>query len=135
MKKLVALILLALALPATGQVIYACQYSRAIGFVSEQGSWKSTTFKLEKPFFLSLDSRGLPDEKSLAVFRMMPNKVTCERFAIDRDAIGCGEGQGASGLTFNTKTLEGAVSAIFGAGLTDPPRDTLSIKVFSCQKM
>lgn len=135
MKKLIALILWVSALPAIGQVVYACQYSNSSGFVYEAGRWKPTSFVLKKPFFLTLNSQGLPDEKSLEALGMLASRVTCGRPITIGDAIGCGEARTAGALSFNTKTLEGAVSNVFGAAMNGPQRDTVMVELFSCQRM
>jgi hypothetical protein len=121
---------------ATAQTMYACQWLGGNGYTFKEGRWSRIAFNPGKPFFMKLTKDGLPDASTLQAVDLIPDKTRCENLAIaNRPAmIACGESWG-TGLTFNTITLEGARSLIFGAGTADKQRDDIAVSLFACQKM
>ena len=131
------LLLVSLALTASAAqaqtTVLACQFAESGGFIYKGTRWQSTSFTLDKPFFIKLKSDGVIDESSLAGVGMT-YAVDCKKpYGHRPEFVRC---SGSSDLVvFSTKTLSGAVSVLHGAASEGSNRDTLSISTFNCQKM
>lgn len=131
------LLLVSLALAASAAqaqtTVLACQFAESGGFIYKGNRWQSTSFNLERPFFIKLKPDGVIDESSLAGVGMT-YAVECRKpYGHRPEFVRC---SGSSDLVvFSTKTLSGAVSVLHGAASDSSSRDTLSISTFNCQKM
>lgn len=121
---------------AHSQTIFACQFTGANGFTYEGGRWKTQQFILDKPFFIKINSNGIINDSSLKGVGMDYLVQCMKAYSNSRpELIRCNDPTDT--LIFNTKTLEGAKSALGGASQapTNNPRDDLSIRLFNCQSM
>jgi hypothetical protein len=113
----------------------ACQYVRSGGLMWENNNWVPTGFVLDQPFFLSVENNELPASSAGSVFGGPPayqETVSCisslARFTTCVGKLG-------DTLFLNHETNSGAVSSLYGGGMTGDERDTLTIKTFICQRM
>ena len=138
-KKIVTRILFLAALisaPVMAQnVTYACQYIESGGLNWENKRWKSVSFKLERPFFLSASNSSLTVESVSKVFsneQMIPSfcHVTFTNTQTCSDPVG-------RALIFDFTSMNGAISRIFGGSMPDnnSKKDSLMVQAFTCTKM
>jgi hypothetical protein len=113
----------------------ACQYVKSGGLIWKNNNWEITRFFLDQPFFLSVENNELPASSAGSVFGGPPayqETVSCvsslARFTTCVGAMG-------ETLFLNHETNSGAVSSLYGSGMTGDERDTLMIKTFICQRM
>lgn len=134
MKK-IYLVLLGLLAAASvhAQTVLACQFTESGGYIYRNNRWQLTSFTLDKPFFMKLQSDGVLDPSSLAGLGMTYN-ITCNRPYNHRPEFVRCSGN-SDFLIFSTKTLAGSTSVLHGAASEGSNRDTLSINTFSCQRM
>jgi hypothetical protein len=119
---------------ATAQTMYACQWIGGNGYEFKEGRWSRIGFRPGKPFFVTLTKDGLPENSTLEAVDLLPDRTRCEKLTLQIGMIACGETWGGA-LTFNTHTLEGARSLVFGAGNSGAKRDDIAVSLFTCQKM
>lgn len=135
MKKLLLMLFLTATLSApvvAQQITYACQYIETAGLNWEKGAWKTTSFKLRKPFFLTAVNGSLTLESVGKVTRTT-DSVFCHPKDVFKNQT-CADELGGS-LIFNHKNELGGVAQLFGSVNEDLPIDTLSVAAFTCTKM
>jgi hypothetical protein len=117
------------------QTTIACQFTNSNGYTYEGGRWKRSGFIVDKPFFIKIKPDGIIDESSLKGVDMY-FEIKCKRpFGnVRQELVICHET--TDSLVLNTKTLEGAISSLAGAGSSsNNKRDDVVIKLFNCQPM
>ena len=129
------LCLLFFASSVHAQTTLACQFTNSNGYSYEGGKWKRSGFLVDKPFFIKIKPNGIIDESSLKGVEMdyMPQ---CKRVFsnIRPELVSCHDA--TDSLVLNTKTLEGAISTLGGAGsASNNKRDDVGVKLFNCQSM
>ncbi len=117
---------------------YACQYVDANGFEWKNNRWARTGFKVRNPFFLKYNSSNIDPESAFRVFfkngSFAPYEISCVN--VLNAANSCITVYGQS-LVFNKENLEGATSQLLGSTEigVNGRRDTVSVELFTCQKM
>jgi hypothetical protein len=143
MKTLIALLAFTLftSQAIAQKIVYACQFTESAGLKPDQSGWKSTSFTLGKPFFLTDENNNLTEESVAKVFPGANNEIMCNDFTTKkfRDLRHCMNGMGGS-IYFNTGTLNGGISVLYASGFTNEnifKKDASSIFVspFTCTKM
>jgi hypothetical protein len=135
-KTLVACALAVSSLSAAAQTAtYACQFVESSGMVWEKQRWKTTSFKLDRPFFLkSINSKLELESVAKALGRARVNSVLChEPF---EGAQVCSDFLGGS-LMFDFGTMNGGIAKLLGTSLptNDKEKDTVHIDAYTCSKM
>ena len=107
----------------------ACQDVKAGGLEWENGRWVASTFKDEK-FILVLEGDTFTKESVGKVFKFsMSGEISCR---LRGPLITCSSF--SRQLIFNTKTLKGGVSSLFGSSMEDGPyKDSIYVQAFSCE--
>ena len=145
MKTLIAFLASLLTLLSTSamaqKIVYACQFTESAGLKPDQSGWKTTSFTLGKPFFLTDENENLTKESVIKAMHWEFSEVLCYDSTLKRNRYvrHCIDGLGGS-LYFNTATLNGGVSFLYAAGFTNEnifKKDASSIFVsaFTCTKM
>ena len=109
----------------------ACQDIAAGGLRWEKGRWVTSTFTEDK-FILVLEGNTLTKEsvgKALRVDVVPFLRITC---SADDSLISCN--WFSKQLMFDTKTLKGGISALYGSSMQDGSnKDSIYVRAFSCQ--
>jgi hypothetical protein len=123
-------------------VVYACQYTKSVGFKYKSSEWSPTNYKVGKPFFLRFTDGSIEyasvgiqlrghEENPFNVFSWLKCPYTGKEMHV------CLDDQGRS-LAFNTESLEGAISDIVGIAIPKELveiRPDLALATFTCAKM
>lgn len=112
----------------------ACQYIDSNGFFSENGRWSRAGFNNDPPFFLKVVD-GQLDETSIAAF-LGVDRLVCLSPPLDSDLQTCVDDLGGA-LHFRHSSGNGAEAQMFGASQhsSDARRDTVAVRLFTCQRM
>jgi hypothetical protein len=132
---LITSLALALASPSWAQV-YACQFTMSSGFKFEAGSWASAIFKTRQPFFIALKDGQISTESAVKVLDSLPEWVRCDVTKVASNPGGvhhCSDY--ASQFVFSPENGTGALSKSLGSATRGPSRDTVSVSLFTCQRM
>lgn len=136
MKCLITLVLCLWVAAAQAQMTLACQFKEGNGFEWKNGQWQSMRFYAEKPFFLLIQKDKRIDAKSASKVLGL-SQVVCfphSEYPVTQHSA-CAGYAGAQ-IIVSLKTLEGAVSSLFGSVMGgDTYRDTISVSPFVCQQM
>jgi hypothetical protein len=131
--------LISVSSAVSAQITFACQHINANGFTHRDNKWNRSGFSVGKPFFIKLNQDGFPDQNSLKAIGLMdtPGFNACRKGVSRSELIHCSDALGA-GLSFNSRTGEGAWTYTFGAVTRDErtgDRDDVGVGIFVCQKM
>ena len=107
----------------------ACQDDAAGGLKWEGGNWKTTGF-ITRRFILVLQGKTLTPSSAAKVLEMLEKNVTCR--VIMGGQTSCLDDYGGN-ILFDTGTMKGAISQIFGGTNAGNNRDTISVRAFTCQ--
>jgi hypothetical protein len=120
--------------PAMAQnVTYACQYIKAGGLNWENKNWKLVEFNIQKPFFLAASNGKLNIDSVAKFWGVLKEDVMCHPPFGNYQT--CSSYLGTA-LSFNFYNMNGGVSALFGASMSDGDnKDSLSVRAFTCTKM
>lgn len=134
-------LLACLLLVVTGSSLaqtFACQFVAAAGLRWENGSWVTSTFKKDPPFFLKIMPNGdLTLESAATVLggahtcvTGIDERITC--MSAKEGFLGVGQT-----LIFHPKTTSGGISYLLGSIEPNSAsrKDTLVVSPFICQKM
>ena len=105
----------------------ACQGDAGAGLLWENGRWVTKSFKTDK-FILVQTNSGLTLESVAKAIESDSTQVSCKNVG---HRISCGDLTGHS-LIFDSRTLQGGFSQMFGSTTTGAKRDTVTVEVFSC---
>lgn len=105
----------------------ACQVEAAAGLLWENGRWVTKSFVRSK-FILVQTGNTLTLASVGKVLAAPPEMVTCRN---TKHEIECTSEVGG-GLYFDSRTLNGGISMLFGSTNSSDERDTVTAKVFSC---
>ncbi len=112
------------------QVTYACQYIKSAGLNWEKGKWNTSSFNLDKPFFLSTVGGSLTTNSVEKV--LTSDSTFCHPTNSKKQT--CSDRLGGS-LIFNHDNELGGVAQLYGSIDNDANKDTLSVSPFTCTKM
>ena len=135
LKCFVALVSLFISLPAIAQnQTYACQHLKSAGLIWKKNYWEQTGFRVESPFFLKVDKGRLSKDSVSKAIGIPELFVECN--GVEESMKFCFTPLGSS-LIFDTKTMTGGISSLYGATLPDKMewKDSLSVSAFTCTKM
>ena len=139
MKKIALALLCVFATGSTAAQTYACQFIMEAGMIKDpKGSWRTTSFKLNEPFFLTM-SNGLIDKTSLdePPINMYSRAISCLKYELAGMGIVHWCADYANYLSLSEKTLNGGLAKTYGA-LQSPiedPQDSVTVSRFKCQKV
>ena len=126
---LVACLFLVLTTNSLAQT-FACQFVASGGLRWEAGSWVTSKFRNEQPFFFTIKAgAGVVSFKGYELYEIL--HPTCHQ---KTGRHWCGDLTGQS-FYFSEDTQKGAISSLFGAAQEKSDKDTLSISPFICQRM
>lgn len=125
---------LGLASAAQAQ-IFACQSIDATGFSWKGSRWARTGFMGEKPFFLRVENGMLTKESAAIPLNATLNRISCVRETGTQTVLACSDY--ATLLSFSPDSGNGSVAKIFGSTQRsgDTEKDTVSVDLFTCQRM
>lgn len=106
----------------------ACQEDASAGLNWKNGKWETKTFATEKFILIQTEDNLTRDSAAKALNNDYPNQVFCKS---DNFRIGCQDGSGGN-LYFDTRTLKGGISQIFGSIFTGSRRDSVTVSTFTC---
>jgi hypothetical protein len=110
---------------------FACQSDASAGLIWDKGRWDVTAFNADK-FILVKAGDVLTNASVGKAMQGFPaSGIKCEKNYGNQ--ISCRNPVGGF-LFFNTATLKGGVTALYGASQSenDTPKDTVSVTAFSC---
>ncbi len=108
----------------------AFQAEAAAGLQWENGRWATSTFKPRSPKFILVQAGTLLTTDSVAkALVSAPSLVTCRD---TKHQIECADRTGGSLFFFDTRTLRGGISALFGGTMSGANKDSVYLQVFSC---
>lgn len=137
MKKIALALLCVFATGSVAAQTYACQFIMQTGMDKEPAGWKTQTFNLPEPFFLTM-SNGSIESESLAKppLKMVSIPRMCNKFdSVSGVLHWCADW--ASYLSFSEKTLSGGFANTFGAmqSPNDTEIDSVTVARYKCQKV
>lgn len=115
--------------------VFACQSIDASGFSWKGGRWTRTGFVGEKPFFLRVENGMLTKESAATPLNATLNRISCVREGGTQTVLACSDY--ATLLSFSPDSGNGSVAKIFGSTQRsgDANKDTVSVDLFTCQRM
>lgn len=117
---------------------FACQYVTKAGLDWEKGSWQSTRFKVDEPFFLSLNpsGQGLAFDSTAKILGGTHTCITDNAKVITCMGVERGYLTLGNFLVFDPTTMQGGRSNLLGSiGKTDAFKDSMFVMPFICQKI
>ena len=105
----------------------ACQSDAAAGLKWENGRWVTKSFEQSK-FILVQASNTLTIDSVGKALTATPSGVSCRN---DFTEIHCTDNSGG-GLYFDSRSLKGGISQLFGSINEGVKRDTVTVQIFSC---
>lgn len=117
---------------------YACQFQSAGGLKWEGRQWKTKSFVLNKPFFITY-SKNQIDKSSLTGVLEDDDieKIDCYTYPLGGTSCSLkGLAMFGKYFVFDTRTKNGSLTYVLGSTMNaETYRDSVSVKVFTCQKM
>jgi hypothetical protein len=130
MKKLLSALLITLigvSVQAQNKPL-ACMDVAVSGLQWENGRWTNSTFKDDK-FILVLEGDTFTKESIGKALKQSSLGISC---SVLGPLVTCSSF--SRQLVFNTKTLKGGISSLFGSSMQDGPyKDSIYVQAFSCQ--
>ena len=112
---------------------FACQSLNAAGLIWKNSGWQTTEFHVQQPFVLVMQGDTLTRESvARALGHNDPERTECQK-TNEFGLISCADKTGRR-LIFNPVNAHGGIATLYGATLSDSPRDTISVEAFTCQK-
>jgi len=137
-KKILAIAALIAVTQSAGAQTYACQFTDSAGF-TDTGSWKISRFNLEKPFFLKFENGNTTAESAGIVLLSSGTQTECKAdiaTAPNFLRISTCSTIGAV-LIWSPDSGNGSLARLYGGfqRSTDKVKDTVTVALFSCQRM
>ncbi|WP_347141022.1 hypothetical protein [Paracoccus sp. SSK6] len=138
MKKALLLLLFA-ASPVVASTsydgVYACQFTKSAGMSYKDGAWQTSDFDTDAPFFLEvkngkLDARAIHETFNIGTKLDLP---ICADDLIER--VESCAGHFGQQMMINFESLNGGYSELTDAAADEDVQKSVSISLFTCQKM
>ncbi len=134
--KITVLLLLVIQHAAYAQdIIFACQETQASGFIWKNSRWNNVTFKAEDKFFIKIVN-GKVEPQSLANALETKGDVTCQENILGLYTT-CRNLSLSKTILFSMTSGTGSIARQIGSVISakDNEKDSVSISLFTCQKM